>query len=950
MKSFVQQIAEHLVEKHSFDFRKIKVVFPNRRVGLFLKKELATLSNQPFWAPETLSIEDFVVQLSTSTIPSDPLSLVFELYRVYCKEVKPESFENFYHWGQMLLRDFDEIDKNLVDANQLYKTLHDLKELDATFTTDLEDDEALRKFWATFSGKPISSLQQKFLDVWEKLGQLHFAFKLSLREKNMAYPGMVYRQVIESESGFDSLKKCKVYLCGFNALSKVETRLFQILIEKGMAEMLWDIDRYYLDDIQQEAGRFLRRQFHENFPQPSGSWMHNNFIETDKEIEMIGAPMGVGQGRLAAKLLAELMKEPGFLPEKTAIVLPDESLMVPLLLALPENLDAFNLTMGHPAKRTSIYGFVNTLLQLHACATHTKKQTTFRYGDVAAILLHPFVFAQIGNEGQHLLKAMRMGNIMFVNSSWVNKNVKNKALKEWLQPVPHFTVFLQQLKIWLIQISSNPAITDHIYAVEKVAILHFYKLINRLQSLLTAYDLSPTWKAGTALLQRMISVDSITYEGKPVQGLQIMGLLETRNVDFENVIMLSVNESVLPASRKHHSYIPYNVRKAFDLPTYEDHDAISAYIFYRSMQKAKRVFLLYDTVVGDGNAKEKSRFLQQLKYELPLKNPKATIKESVLSLPLHFQKSNPISIQKCNDVLRAMKRFVLIDGKSEHYISPSALGNYITCPLKFYLRNVMKLYEPDEVAEEVDALWLGNIVHHTLENLYGDFIEEEMPPRQIHLLRKQVEPAIRKVFKEEYSQAAELEGQNIIVFEVVKKVVESILTHDEKDAKEKGLKILALETGAYSRIIKVVVGEEKWDIVLSGKIDRLDQVDGVVRVIDYKTGKEDLKAGRNNDTFSNPKKKARLQALLYAWLYLGKHRDRQVLVGIYAMRNLGHGLTYLDEKPISANDLIQFDEMLCQKIGEIFDSNIPFTQTEDESRCTYCDFVGICGRESGIDR
>ena len=488
MKSFVENIAENLVQKHAFDFRKVKVVFPNKRVGLFLKKELAKLTEKPFWAPEILSIENFVVQLSTSTIPSDPLSLVFELYCVYCKEVQPESFENFYHWGLMLLRDFDEIDKNLVDARLLYKNLHDLKELDAAFATDLEDDEALRKFWSTFSGKPLSGLQQKYLNVWEKLGQVHFAFKLSLREKNMAYPGMVYKQVIEGQSGFESLKGIKVYFCGFNALNKVETCLFQQLIEDGIAETLWDVDRYYLDDHQHEAGSFLRRQFRKNFTKPPANWIQNNFSEDHKEVEIIGVPMGVGQSRLAAKLLSDLMKEPDFKPEKTAIVLPDENLMLPLLLALPKEVEGFNLTMGYPSDRTSTFGFVNALLQLHAHASYSKKQATFRYSDVVAVLLHPFVSIQIGKAAQQLLKSLRTSNIMFVKSSWLNKTQNNQALKEWLQPVPGFNVFLEQLKNWLMQLSSNPVISGSIHSVEKESILHFYKLTNRLQSLLTEYD------------------------------------------------------------------------------------------------------------------------------------------------------------------------------------------------------------------------------------------------------------------------------------------------------------------------------------------------------------------------------------------------------------------------------------------------------------------------------
>ncbi|MDZ4716272.1 MAG: PD-(D/E)XK nuclease family protein [Cytophagales bacterium] len=953
MKSFLQNLAEETLKKHpSLDG--LTIVFPNRRAVLYFRKHLSSLLTQPAFAPRINTIEEFVSGLSALHVP-DRLELIHRLYTSYNavmntrqdgEETMSESFDQFYFWGDMLLRDFDEIDKYMVDARMLFRDLSNQKELDAgfDFLTD-EQKEFLLSFWGNFN-VDLNANKRKFLRVWRLLADVYDTYREQLGQNGLAYEGMLYREVAEGlRDKPASTDPGQIIFAGYNALTGAEEKIITHFVSAEKAEVHWDLDAYYVNNTAQEAGRFFRSyQRHEILKKTFVGDTPSNF-SGKKNVQLFGSAQHVGQAKLMSQVLEEQLGK-GFDPEDTLIVLPDEKLLLPVLHGVSGHVDKLNVTMGFPLASTPIFNLVEFLveLQLH------QRTGLFNHRQVLALLSHPYVVSADPSHANRYRKEILEKNQVSIHAeilqagpplySAVFRALEGEGLLEYLREVIHAIGSLQYL-------------TD----LDKEYTFHALTLVNRLEEVMgsTPAKDAKNWreslKSFSRLFRQLGRSQKIPFTGEPLKGLQIMGVLETRNLDYKNVFVLSLNEGALPASGNKASYVPYNIRKAYSLPTAEHQDAMYAYLFYRVLQRAENVFLFYNTetdILGQG---EMSRFVQQILLESGWK-----IQRKVLHSPVQPRPITPITIEKSEQVLQDLTK--LNEGnKNFKGISPSALNTYIDCPLQFYLKHVAKIREPKEVEENLDARLFGNLLHNVMEKFYRRIQEKKKSPiiqsTDFEHYKETVSQLIDEAFILHYGIEAGrkliYEGQRLVVREVIRSFVERIVEHDKAYTP---FTIEGLERGELLYYAKIE--NAPGQAVLSGKIDRLDRKGDVVRVLDYKTGRGDLDFASLESLFdgSGPRNRAVFQTLIYALLYRANHNTAGVRLapGLISRLNLfdealDHRLI-LNKIPVDDAEplLEEFEGRLKSLLEEMFDPNTPFKQTQNLEACKFCLFQNICYR------
>ncbi|MCX6291839.1 MAG: PD-(D/E)XK nuclease family protein [Bacteroidetes bacterium] len=941
MESFLNQLAEEVLLHHKEDVSGLCIVFPTRRAGLFFKKHLSSKIDSPQWSPIIFSIQDFIRSYSTFIIP-DQLALMFELFDVYKKYFPAESFEKYYPWGEMLLKDFDEVDRNLTEAKQLFAYIKDEKEIDSNFELAEEDLERIRSFWKTFFNKEPGKLRNEFLANWQHLGAIYQDFRKRLEEKKWAYEGLAYRHVAEHP---DELKLQpgirKIIFAGFYALSKSEENIIQHFIGSGCAEIFWDADAYYFDDFKQEAGTFLR-----NNPllKPGFKWKQKNFESIEKNIRVIGVPLQVGQAKLAGNLLSELSGHENFSPEQTAVVLPDENLLFPVLYSLPENIDAFNVTMGYPLAATPLFTLFESLILLQKNVRRKKDGSVgFYYKHVMNILHHTSIQQA---EGEYIRRWMKM---MQDEQVWIQIPLEKLNLpdapalfrdvfREIKNPDDMF-IYFRTLLLHVVESIREKEFRMH--EIESEYVYHCYVQLKRLEDVVkqnaTELSLDTFWN----LYKEIIYSSRIPFSGEPLKGLQVMGFLETRLLDFENLFILSVNEDTLPSSSSNASFIPYNIRKAFNLQTFEEQHAVSSYHFYRLLQRAKNIFLLYNTETKSITAGEKSRYILQLEHELKKKYP-GTIHLQHETAVTGFVKTTtlPIVIEKTKDVMSELGRYNLQDGRPLDYsprISASALISYITCPLKFYFRYVARIKEQEEVEEHIEAAVFGKIFHRAMQLLYGE--QTNLSDSVFQQLEKKIPAVVDQSISEQFKNGHEPEGKNILMRNIIVELVQKILKSDRVEAP---LLIRFLEKDFFQPI---QVSNDR-SVLLYGIIDRVDEARGITRIIDYKTGRlEPGKPSSMEEIFIEPKFKEHFQTYFYAYLYWKQSQVTNLKAGLIAVKNLSDGIRFInDDSIITAGQFRQFEKQLVDLVSGLFDTGKPFSQTDDENHCTYCPYSEICHR------
>lgn len=947
--TFIEKVVQEIIKEKEHDFSSSVIIFPNRRAGLFFKQALSEHIDRPVWVPKVMSISDFVEKTVPYSIPGD-LTLLMELFETYRALGIDEPFDKFYPWGGMLMRDFDEIDKYLLDGDTIFRNLKEIKSLEGRFAFEEDEKNALEEFWGSISNDNPDPYQQAFLDIWEINRQLYTRFRDRLAEKGWGYEGMLYRFLAENPESCDFGAWDHFVFAGFNALSPAEKAFINHFLNKGTGRILWDADQYYLDDPNQEAGAFLRRQFKADFSRPNGQWIENRLSTDKKHVKVFGVPLNVGQAKALGNILAN--KENDFSSEKTAIILPDEGMLFPVLNALPEGYQDVNVTMGYPLRNTPFYSLFESLIKMQQDAGGGSREKRYYFRSVLNVLLHPFIHPIAPHQIDQRRKAILDNNEIFIPASNLQAlgDPDTELFEHLFQPVENlnevFPYFRQVLMIVQEQVKNTEGKTS---PVEQSYLYHFYTYLKRLESLTSQYDIDFHLDTFWSLFRQIIQTQQIPFNGEPLKGLQVMGTLETRNLDFENVFVLSANEGQMPPSANSNSYIPFNLRKAFGLPTYEEEDSLFAYHFYRILQRASNIYFFYDTEMSSLQKGEKSRFVYQLENEWANTNPNVVWQEYLLKAPLSTEVELPIEVPKGDNVWKSLSKYLDSgDGNKQSALSPSAILTYMDCPLQFYFKYVAGLEEEEEVTEEIRPDTLGSIFHDAIAKLYEMHIEEngsEVTEESLKALHDKIDEALDHGFKKNFSSDLEnLQGRNLLIRSIIARQLASVL---ERDSQEVPFNLLLVEKGHYEASFPVEINQDKYQVWLIGIIDRLDEKDGIKRVLDYKTGKIHYNKSQGvPDFFTNSGNKTAFQLMWYGYVYNRNFPKDAIKLGAYPLKEMNQPVNFLFKGNTLDEDSIgYFEEGLKEQLNSLFDPDIPFKQTTDRKVCEQCPYNKICHRQ-----
>ena len=955
METFLKQVAHDLYNKTEGNFTKVAIVFPNKRASLFFNEYLAQESDRPIWSPTYVSISELFRQSSDLSI-ADPIKLVCDLYKVFQKATgSKETLDDFYFWGEMLIADFDDADKNMADTHALFSNLKDLNELMDNYDFLEEGQkEALSQFFHNFSINQVTELKQRFISMWNVLGDIYAEYKALLESQSIAYEGMLYRQVIE-QLDVEALPYNKYIFVGFNVLNKVEHTLFKKLNEAGKAMFYWDYDTFYLNKTPHEAGEFIRRNLRD-FPSELPASFFDN-LNQPKEVTFIESPTENGQVRYLPQWIRENLTSQ---EKETAVVLCNEALLQPVLHALPDNVKHINITMGFPLSQTPAYSFVNALMELHTSG-YNPNNGRYLFAEVISVLKHPYT-RQLSPEAEKLEQNLTRDNRFYpLPSELKQDNVLELLFTPRRNNLDLCSMLSEALKevavIYQQQAASHSDAFDQLY---RESLFKTYTLVNRFHTLIESKELNV--QAGTfqRLLTRVMSSSSIPFHGEPAIGMQVMGVLETRNLDFRHLIMLSVNEGQLPKAGGDSSFIPYNLRKAFGMTTIDHKIAVYAYYFYRLMQRTEKVTLVYNTATDGINRGELSRFMLQflIEWGYPVLRKQLEAAQSP-------QDSTPIIIEKTPDVMERMKSVFDIRNNPKALISPSALNCYLDCPLKFYYKYVALLSAPDEVTADIDSAKFGSIFHYAAEHIYkaltahGKLISKENLET---LLKDEVrlQTYVDNGFKELFfnlpqNEQPEYNGIQLINSAVIVKYIQQLLRNDLRYAP-------FTFVGSEQRIFEnIEICTSTGDIQsrIGGIIDRIDSKGESLRIVDYKTGGDADTPANVQSLFIPDKKRSNyvFQTFLYASIVCKKLREKNdsrlvapALLYIHRAASEKYSPVIQMGEPRKPKEPVDnfaqhegdFRENLKTLLEDIFNPDISFTQTEIEDKCAYCDFRALC--------
>lgn len=959
MKPFLYQVASLFYGRYGREISRLAFVFPNRRAGLFFQKYLSEIAGMPLFSPTILTISDLFLQLSGMQ-QADRMKMLFRLYELYkTRSGSDESFDDFLYWGEMLLNDFDDVDKYRVDARMLFANVTDLREMEQDFSyLTPEQVAAIRTFWSSFSPEGRSENQKQFLALWQILYDLYVDLRRVLADENCGYEGMIFREVVERlerNEGTD-LTYEKVVFVGLNALSVTEECLLNQLNQREIADFYWDYASPLVRDRDNKASYFVERN-QERFP---SAWpLPQEEEERERQIEVVGIPSGIGQAKQVYRILDAWCDEHEMDAEgalRTAVILPDEQLLIPVLNAIPEHIRRINVTMGYPLSATPIASLVEYVLALQKNLRYVEAQPVFYFRDVLPILNHRYVMSTAAGQIGEVVKDISENNRIYIPSGSLTQTPLLTVLFTPVKDVESVSDYL----IAVLQ-ALNRVMTDREGVeeeerpvtqteVEREFIYHYFVTVNRMKEMMRETGVEMRLDTYFRLLKRMTDTITIPFHGEPLSGLQIMGVLETRALDFDRLIILSMNEGVFPQRRVANSFIPYNLRRGFGLPTYEHQDSIWAYHFYRLIHRASQVSLLYDTRSNGLQTGEVSRFVYQLRYhyEVPMRDKLVVYNVSSSQVPV-------LQMEKTATVMEHLNAFRKGGARA---LSASALNTYLDCPLQFYFAVVEGIEEEDEVSETVESNVFGSILHKVMENVYRPFCGQQITAELLKTVREDVltmTGAVARAFAEVFFKTdvvRPLTGQNFLIGEMIRKYATKILERDgalapfrylESEKKVRGL--FSLSDGS--------------EVQLKGFIDRVDEVGGTLRIIDYKSGTgmtvfPSVEALFDKSAADRPK--AVMQVFMYAWMYANKLSGRTAIQpGIYYVRTL-FAPTFdagiyrrvergKQERVMDFADYRDvFEEGLRGCLDEIFSEETPFIQTTNGKACSYCRFRSICGK------
>jgi len=953
MSTFLENVAKYLYKHHKDDLGDCVVVFPGRRAAVFFRKFLAAMADSTFWSPKLLTVGDFYRKLSDIVVIDD-LKLLFELFTIYKKETgSDETFDQFYFWGSMLLGDFDDVDKYLVNAGQLFKNIESLKDIEERFTSlQSEELEIIKQFWINFNPTKTSFHKDGFIKIWKVLFKVYSDFREVLKKDNFGYEGMVFRDVAEKvdENGFLEIPWKKIFFVGLNALTPSEKKVMNALQRTGKAEFFWDYDEFYLDPFH-EAGMFMRENI-KQFPAPEFGNSFNNIRDIPKSINVLSVSSNIGQAKNIYR--SHLKNNEGNNGERieSCIVLADESLLVPVLYSIPEEIVKINVTMGYPLTASPVFHFIKLLIDLQQ-SSKKNGRTLFYYQPVLSLLSHQYLTFW-DDDVLELKTYILENNKVYIPEENLKKNEFFRSVFSGSKNEKNFAQYLLEI---LVVIMDRMLKTSKIkyYDIEKEFIYRAFLVIKRLDDILSELKLKVEMPTLHKMMKKALQSGKVDFIGEPLSGLQVMGALETRGIDFKNLVITSMNEGMFPKKTTAQSFVPYNLRRAFGMPTYEHQDAIYAYYFYRLLQRAENITLIYNSNSEGVIGGEMSRYIYQLIYDSPLK-------VNMENIEYKIKGSEAISISiKSNEFTKSsLQRY--IDESGESYLSPSAVNYLKNCSLRFYYRYIAGLKEADEVVEDMDYALFGSVLHCALEQIYGNFVGKEVQADWLDEILKDgqiIEKAIDEAFVKEYMHDSdgkgkmEYTGRNTIIKEVIGKYIIRLIEVDREMAP---FTIIKLE-GMYCMSVPIYNGKIK--IKMGGKIDRVDFMDGVYRIIDYKTGIRKNTFKSIEELFSPEKKgegDAVLQVFLYSLLFEDNISDnlpirpslaflREIYKDDFSM-NIEHAIA--PRKKETVDSFLDYKEELIvhlkQLLEKLFSDNFVFDQTDDQEYCKTCAYKEICHR------
>lgn len=945
MTPFLAQVADLLYSKYGDEVSKFCFVFPNRRSSLFFQRYLGIRAGKPIYSPALTTNNDLFASLSGFRAV-DKIEALYILYKHYIEHSESsESFDEFVLWGDMILNDFDDVDKYMADAQMLFANIEDLRDLDSGYDFLSEEQlEAIKQFWGIClesEGKSDNndSIDKKkiFKETWRILYPLYVDFRKELSEKGLAYEGMIYRYVAdvlkgdqtqERERMIGELRKySQIIFIGQNALNKCEKSLLDTLCKEVITDFYWDYYGEMITDHANKSSLFMK----ENIVRyPSRFKLEAPEYHGPQHFSFVSVPSSVGQTKVVSSMLSKLISEGGFVEEKSAIVLPDEGLLFPMLNSIPANISQVNVTMGYPLSASSVYTFVNLFDSLFKNRRDYKGERCFYHKDVISIIEHPFVEAIAHSESIDLKREILSKNQIFPAINYLAS--KCELFSILFRDINNSEDLAEYLVTMLQYIQKG------ISPLERECAYHYYRSVIRLRDLNIPMEVSTCFK----LLWKIVSVITIPFRGEPLAGLQIMGPLETRSLDFENVYILSSNDGVFPKKSVSASFIPYNLRRGFDLPNYEFQDSISAYHFYRSIYRAKNVVMLYDSRTEGMNSGEVSRYIKQLKYLYSVAYDDII---STYSMEKRENFEDEKRVVQKDDKVMAQLRDLFITGKG--VFSASSLKNYLNCPLQFYYTNVLKIKEEEEVVEELDATLFGSIYHKVMEEIYKTYVGRVVSQKELYVERmnhKNIERLIDDSFASE-GNIQEIGGKDLINKQLIMRCVDRTLEVDNNYAP---FTMIGTE-----QKVDLTLPTKAGKVRLFGIIDRVDAKEvNSCRVVDYKTGKTDDKVVTkvNSEAVDalfdkeNTKREIITFQLLFYLLLTQKEpytKDKKLNSCVYGLSDLfGAGTK---EYPVEREIIDEFKDRVVALIEEIFDPSVPFTAMPDkENRCKYCGFKQLC--------
>ncbi len=909
--SFLHKLAQQIATDCNFNFTNVVIVLPNKRARLFLLEAFKNTSNKTFFAPEIISIEDLITKISKmNTLTS--VEQLFEFYEVY-KEITPKNaqqdFEQFGNWAKMLLQDFNEIDRYLLKPSHVFDYLKNIDDIN---------------HWSV-KAEDRSTLIDNYLTFWDQLPVYYNALTKHLVQQNSGYQGLVYRTAVAALDDFIKENTSKtIYFASFNALNQAEEHIIQKLLKNGLAKVYWDTDETFLNDMDHGAGYFARKikqnwSYYKSHPY---EWIVDEFKQS-KNIEIISTPKSVGQAKIVGSIVEGLQKSNENL-QKTAVVLSEENLLIPVLYALPNTVASLNVTMNYDSKSNPIQLFFAKFFKMHVNALNrNKNKAAFYHKEVLDVLSHSLIESLAASK--QVVDGINKRNLSFFNFSTLDFiPTENKLLqliiKDWntdvLEIINRIEEIIFVIRTYLRENKDDVSLT-FLYA--------FHQVLTQIKNYQLKYNVIENPQQLITIYKQVADLAEVSFEGEPLEGLQVMGVLESRVLDFDNVIITSLNEGKFPAGKSSNSFIPFDVKMELGLPTFKEKDAIYTYHFYHLLLRAKNIYLLYNSNSEGLDAGEKSRFITQLVLD-PQIHHNIKVNNYFAKSPNTI--SEPLMIEKSELLQNRLK-----DIASDKGFSPSAIGNYMRNPMQFYMQRILGIRELDEVEENIALNTLGTIIHGALEELYKPVIDQKLTVKMVNEMLKKYEAQIVNQFQLNYSESADKQGKNLLAFEVAKRNVYHFLML-EKEMLENGddVTIIGLEQN-----LETVIEDSKlpYAVKLSGIADRIEVRNNVVRIIDYKTGKVELNQVQIKEIggiTEDLKFEKAIQLLMYGLMYQ-KHTNLPIQAGIYSFKNRKSGYLLFGLKEdkmlnefITSDLLIDFKAELIGLLNAILDPETVFEE------------------------